>query len=161
MPKIFCHWSSKFGCVLKGFFFLIFIRCLVRIPMSGGIFVFQGLIMERYNNYQPQFPVSFALSSSIISPSAQLPCYQTSLLGHLGYQLLRQLASTFSCFFFFFLFFFRKKRLLSNKGLRYSASFREKKSIIMLFHSLTLSIHFFCLPPPLPLRSVLCWRVLD
>ena len=74
MHKAFCHWSSKFGCVLQEF--LIFIRCLVRIPMFGGIFVLQELIMERYND--------ISLNSRSV------------------YQLLRQLASTF--FFFFFLF---------------------------------------------------------
>ena len=57
MPKAFCHWSSKFGCVLQEF--LIFIRCLVRIPMFGGIFVFQGLIMEHYNDILASIPGQF------------------------------------------------------------------------------------------------------
>ena len=128
MPKAFCHWSSKFGCVLQEF--LIFIRCLVRIPMFGGIFVLQELIMERYND--------ISLNSRSV------------------YQLLRQLASTFFFFFFFF-----AKRLLSNKGLRYSASLREKKYNHALPFLNIINPLFLCVPPPLPLRSVLCSRVLD
>ena len=106
----------------QNFFFKIFIRCLVRISMFGGIFVFQGLIMERYNDIslnsrsvsqwvralsllRLSFPVTKLLSLVIWRPYSQTRAYDTpQALG--------------------------------------------EKSIILLFHSLTLSIPFFCVCTP-------------
>ena len=123
MPKAFCHWSSKFGCVLQEF--LIFIRCLVRIPMFGGIFVFQGLIMERYNDISlnSRSVSHWVRALSLLRLSFPVTKLLSMVIWGTNYCVNYPLHfPVFFCFCFFF-----AKRLLSNKGLRYFASLREKK----------------------------------
>ena len=132
-PKCFVIAAQSSVVFYKNSFNLIFIRCLVRISMFGGIFVFQGL---NGITILASIPGSFAMSSSIISPSAHL----NSLLLNFS-PCSFGVPTTASFSLYIFLFFFLPNACSQTSDYDILQALRKKR-IIMHFHSLTLSIHF-------------------